>query len=169
MLVIFKIIGIVWPPIPGGILTVASIPIIGWHFAFLADLTGTLIGGTAAYFLGKKYGRKILEALFDENLIKHIDRIKIHEGKEVEGLVILRVFIHSISEIVSYGAGLLGIEYKKFILSTFLAMLVFVPFFYFFEQILEGRNIILNMILTLSSGAVFVYYKDRYFVLEDLE
>lgn len=162
-------IGIVWPPIPGGVLTLASIPVIGWQYAFLADLTGTTIGGSIAYFIGKKYGRKILETLFDEQLIKHIDRIKIHEGKEIEGLVVLRIFIHSISEIVSYGAGVLGIEYKKYLISTILAMIVFIPMFYFFEQILSGKNLVFNILLTLITGSIFVYYKDRYFALEELE
>ena len=56
VLVVLKIVGIIWPPIPGGLLTLGSIPVLGWPLAYSADFLGSMIGSTAAYFLAKKYG-----------------------------------------------------------------------------------------------------------------
>ena len=63
-LFIYKSIGVLFPPIPAGVVTLASIPFLGWFGAYMVDMAGSIFGGIIAYWLGKKYGKKILEKLF---------------------------------------------------------------------------------------------------------
>lgn len=41
VLFLLKILGIVWPPLPGGVFTLAAIPFIGWFPAYLVDFAGS--------------------------------------------------------------------------------------------------------------------------------
>ena len=71
-LFIYKSIGVLFPPIPAGVVTLASIPFLGWFGAYMVDMAGSIFGGMFAYWLGKKYGRKILRKLFNESIVEKI-------------------------------------------------------------------------------------------------
>lgn len=163
VLILIKTVAIVWPPIPGGLLTLGSIPMIGWFNAYLADLIGGLTGSSIAYYLGKRYGHSFLRKIFDEKTIVKINKIKIVKNKELEAIFLVRLFTGIISEAISYGSGLLGIKYRNFLLGTFLASLMFMPFFYLASGILSGKNILLNGIIVLIVGTLFYKLKGRYF------
>ena len=49
ILVFAKVISIIWPPLPGGLLALGSVPIIGWFASFLAEVLGSAIGASVAY------------------------------------------------------------------------------------------------------------------------
>jgi uncharacterized membrane protein YdjX (TVP38/TMEM64 family) len=72
MLVAIKIIGIVWPPISGGLLTLGSIPVIGWWQAYLADLIGSMIGSSMAYYIAKRWGISFMSKIFDRETILQV-------------------------------------------------------------------------------------------------
>lgn len=158
-----KMIGIVWPPIPGGLFTIGSVPVIGWQNAYLAEVIGGLAGATIAHHLGGKYGYKFLKKLFDEPVIERIKKVKIAKNKEVEAIFILRLFTGSISEAVSYGAGLLGVKYRNFIFGTIIAYIFLIPIFYLANNIFSGKNILLNGALVLTLGFLFYKLRGRYF------
>lgn len=63
VLLLIKIFGIIWPPIPGGIFTLASVPVLGWKLAFAVDYSGSLIGSSIAFFIAKN-GAGVLYAGF---------------------------------------------------------------------------------------------------------
>src|SRR6185503_2202024 len=65
LLVLIKIAGIVWPPINGGLLTLGAIPVVGWLPAYLADLTGSTIGSSIAFFIARKWGLDFMRKIFD--------------------------------------------------------------------------------------------------------
>ncbi|OGD56261.1 hypothetical protein A3I57_00580 [Candidatus Beckwithbacteria bacterium RIFCSPLOWO2_02_FULL_47_23] len=60
LIILAKAMSIVYPPLPGIILTLAMILILGWQKAYLIEVTGSLLGVTTAYYLGKQYGEKII-------------------------------------------------------------------------------------------------------------
>ncbi|OGZ58391.1 MAG: hypothetical protein A3B96_00215 [Candidatus Spechtbacteria bacterium RIFCSPHIGHO2_02_FULL_43_15b] len=163
ILVLIKFIGIVWPPIPGGILTLGSIPVIGWFNAYLADIIGGISGACAAYFLGKRYGYAILRKLFDEPVINRISSIKISKKKEIEAIFILRLFTGSISEAVSYGCGLMKISFRNFAIGTFAASVFLIPIFYIAEDLLSGKRILLHISTIIIVGFIFYKLRGRYF------
>ncbi|MFY9458019.1 MAG: VTT domain-containing protein [Candidatus Spechtbacterales bacterium] len=163
VLVFIKIIAIVWPPLPGGLLTFASVPIIGWFPAFLAETIGGLAGSSVAYYLGKKYGYAFLRKVLDEKFITRIQRIKIAGKKELEAIFFLRLFTGLISEAVSYGSGVIGVKYRNFFLGTLAAEIVFMPTFYFFNEIIAGRNLAIYAPVALILALVFWRMRGRYF------
>lgn len=162
-LVFFKALAIVWPPIPGGLLTLGSVAVIGWQYAFLAQVIGGLLGGSIAFFLGRKYGLWILEKLFDQAVIEKVQKFKIFDHREFEAIFMLRIFTGAISEAISYGSGLIGIKYRNFILATLCAFVFEIPFFLLAQSILNGKNLWLSGALVLVGGFLFYKLKGRYF------
>lgn len=163
VLALIKMIGIVWPPIPGGLFTLGSVPVIGWFNAYLAEVIGGLAGATIAHHLGNKYGYKFLRKLFDDSVIERIKKIKIAKNKEIEAIFILRLFTGSISEAVSYGAGLLNIKYRNFILGTIIGYLFLMPIFYVADSLFDGKKIVMNAAIVLTLGFLFYKLRGRYF------
>ena len=158
-----KILGILWPPLPGGLFTLGSIPAIGWELAYIADLVGNIIGSSGAFFIGKKYGSRLLKRFFDPSTIEKIQNVKIKKGKEFEAVVILKIIYSSFGEVVSYGAGMLGISYSKFIIGSFLVWQINIPIFFMASKALEGKLLIINVILIVFAVLLFYKIKGRYF------
>ncbi len=163
-LVVIKIIGIVWPPLPGAVFTLASIPFLGWFLAYLLDLIGSLLGSSIAYWLGRKYGFPFLKKLFGDDLVKRVKKFKIRPKREIESVFLLRVFGGGVLlEIVSYASGLLSISYRNFLIGSILShMLIGIPVYYFVGSLFDGRN----LILVVASAVVFVLlfwkFRNRY-------
>ena len=163
ILIFIKIVAIVWPPLPGGILTFGSIPVIGWLPSFFAEVLSSMIGSSIAYYLGKKYGYSFLRKIFDERIILKIQRIKISKKKEFEGIFFLRIFTGMISEAISYGSGLVGIRFRNFFVATLLVELAWLPIFYAFSDLFAGRNMILYLPPVVILAIIFWKMRGRYF------
>ncbi len=164
VLLLLKIIGIVYPPMPGGILTLGAIPIVGWKFAYLIDFLGNTIGATIAYYLGKEYGFIILNKLFDENIVQKFRKIKIKKDKELETIIVIRILGANVVEIISYGAGLLKIDFPKFLFATIVShMAVGIPIYYFANNIFSTSNIFTTVIFSALGFFVIWKLKGRYF------
>lgn len=163
VLVFLKVLGIVWPPIPGGLLTLGSIPVLGWFYAWLADFTGSVIGSSMAFYLGRKYGYKFLKMIFDQSTIDKISIVKMKTHREIEGIAVLKLFYGFISEFISYASGLLGIKYLNFLLGTLLASVGSFFSFYLANNIFKGENIAINVLLLITAVILFFRMKGRYF------
>lgn len=164
-LFIYKSVGILFPPIPAGLVTMASIPFLGWFTAYLVDFFGSIFGGSIAYFLGKKYGHPLLNKILGNELTRKIEKIKIKKDKEIESVFVYRIALGStILEAIYYGAGFLKIGFKNFLIGSMLSHIVVgVPSFFLANNILNGQNIVLTIALTVV-GIVFVLFtKGRYF------
>lgn len=162
-LIFVKILGILWPPLPGGLFTLGSIPVIGWELAYIADLIGGLIGSSSAFFIGKRYGFRLLRKFFDLSTVEKIQNVNIKKGKELEAVVVLKLVYSSVGEIVSYGAGLLGINYSKFLVGNLLALQINMPIFFMASKALEGKLLIVNVIAIVFAILLFYKLKGRYF------
>lgn len=165
LLVFFKTLGILFPPIPGGLVTLGAVPFIGWQYAFISDLAGSLFGSTIAYYIGKRYGFSIIERIFGEKIGSKIRKIKVRPNRQTELIITLRIFTGSILfEAISYSAGIIGIGYRSFIVGTFISQtLVGMPVFIFINHVaLTPQNIAVNILLMLVSLAVIFKFKGRY-------
>lgn len=163
-LFLIKVLGIVWPPIPGGILTLGAIPIVGWPLAYLIDLAGSVVGCSIAFYLGKRYGLKFLNKIFDQSSLEKIKKLNIRKDREIEAVAVLRILTGStISEAVCYGAGLLGVKYQNFFIgSTAVHLLFGIPSYYFAGNLFEGKNFIVNGIIVLISIPIILKLRKRY-------
>lgn len=164
LLTIIKIIGIVFPPLPGGLLTLGAIPVIGWQYAYLADLLGLSLGSSIAYFIGKRYGYGLLHKLFDDSAIEKIRKIKVVKKREIETVFMLRAFLGSaITEIVCYAAGILNIRYRNFLIGSTLSHIVMgIPFYYFANSLFSKKQIVVNLILMGIVLPLLWKFRSRY-------
>jgi len=161
-LVVIKITGTVWPPIPGGTINIASIPLLGWSLAFLVDLIGGVIGGSLAYLFGRKWGSRLLNKIFDTKTLDFLNKIRVPEEKQFEAILVFHT-LGPVIELVAYGSGFLRVRYKNYLLGwlashTILAL----PLFYLAEGIFSKSFLYHGTILLVGIILLFVLRK-RYF------
>ena len=158
-------IGVVWPPIPGGLLTLGAIPIVGWQTAYIVDFTASTTGSVIAYYIGKKYGLTFLKKIFDEATIKRIKNIKVKKNRQIETVIIMRVlFGTTIVEAVSYAAGLIKIDAPQFAIGAAIShMIVAIPIFYFAGNIFSNQNLLINMLVLFIAIPLLWKFRSRYF------
>lgn len=163
--VAIKFVGIVWPPLPGGIFVMGTIPMIGWPAALAANFIGTILGNTGAYFLGKKYGWKLLDKIAGVEATNRIRKIKIKPGKELEGVLVYQFVMSSIFvEGISFGAGLLGIKLWQLLVGSAVAGIVLgIPMFYLAGFALQPGNIWVRVVAIAVCLVLVIKLKDRYF------
>lgn len=164
ILFLIKISGVVWPPISGGIFTLGSIPFIGWFPAYLVDFSGSFVGSTIDFYLGRKYGYPFLEKIFDESTIDKIRKIKIKPGREIETVTYLRIFTGSLfMEAICYGAGLLNIKFSRFVIGSIISHLVVgIPTFYLIGGIFNINNLTFGILGFAIIIPLFIKLKGRF-------
>ena len=159
-----KVLGIVWPPLSGGVLTLGAIPIIGWFPAYLVDFTGSTIGASLAFLIGKKYGYPFLEKIFDENTIDKIKKLKIKPNREIEAITTLRIFTGSLfMEAICYAAGLLNVRFISFLIGSIIShIIVGIPSFYLIGGLFNLNNLIFGILGFVIIIPLFVKLKGRF-------
>ena len=161
LLILWRIIGIIFPAIPAGVVSFALVPIFGWFKTYIYTVTGILIGTSISFFLARKFGEPLAERFVP---IKKLHRLedKLTEKQKFLGIVALRLFTVPVMDFSSYAAGLTRISFPKFFLATLIASLPDIAIFYFGEKLYEtifGRSVI------IAVGALF-FMGTGYFVLK---
>lgn len=164
VLFFLKIMGIVWPPLPGGVFTLAAIPFIGWFPAYLVDFAGSLAGSSIAFLVGKKYGYPFLEKLFDKSTIDKIRNLKIKPNREIEAITTLRIFTGSLfMEAICYAAGLLNVRFFSFFMGSIIShIIVGIPSFYLIGGLFNLNNLIFGVLGFVIIIPIFIKLKGRY-------
>ncbi len=165
LLVLIKIIGLVWPPVPGGIATVLAIPFIGWQMAYLIDLVGTIIGAVLCYLIAKKWGYSLLSHIFDTATLEKIASAQVTENRQAEfGFTMTILSRLVMTEISFYAAGILRLNFWKFMLGAVGShVLLTLPSYYFAKTVLETTSPASFFVgLLLLIPLVFIV-KKRYF------
>ena len=139
------VLEVVVAPIPGAILyTVGGIlfgPLLGGTIAFVANI----IGSTIAFYIGKKI-------ILDEETLKKKDRLdKMINQYGGYSIFLLRINPLTSSDIFSFLAGVLRMDFKKFILGTTLALapLVYIQS-YLGEEIFLKSKILFSVLIIAS-------------------
>jgi len=162
VLVIIKITGTVWPPIPGGAINIASIPLLGWSLAFLVDLIGGVIGGSLAYLFGRKWGARLLNKIFDTKTLDFLNKIRVPEEKQFEAILVFHT-LGPVIELVAYGSGFLRVRYKNYLLGWLVSHIILaLPLFYLAEGIFQRSFLYHGSILIIGVVALYLLRK-RYF------
>ncbi len=108
--------------IPGEPFEVAAGYVFGWLGGTLLTVGGILVGQTIVFLLVKKYGVKILDLFIPREKLESIRFLR--KSKNAARLLFILFFIPGTpKDILSYGAGLLPVDIKQFLLITTLARL----------------------------------------------
>lgn len=134
IIISWRVLAIVIPPIPGGMFSLALIPVYGWLQSYLFALTGVLVGSSIAFWLGRIY-REPLVRRFVPLQHLHNYESRLSERTEFLAFLAIRFTTSAILDFMSYVAGLSKISYPKFIIATAISTLPDALFYYLTDQI----------------------------------
>lgn len=163
ILFLLKIFAIVWPPFAATVIIMGLMPIIGFWNAFLVDYIGEVVGSSIVYFISRRWGDRLVPKILGRSLYERVMKIKINKDNEFEFLFLLRILGGNFFELVCYAAGLLGIGYRNFFLTTISAyfLLSFV-FFKLTEGLFSRTTFFLSAGLIIALVVFFKYLRKRY-------
>jgi len=169
-LIVIKSISVVFPPLPSVVMTLSAIPIVGWFNAYLIDYVGSILGSSVSYFIAYKYGVSVLSKILDKNTVESLNQVKIKKGREIEGVIVLRVLTGAtLVEAVNYGAGLLKVPYNKFLIGFLISHPLFgIPTFYLVKNIIQNVNLPVTVLLATAGIASIYLLRNRYFEHEQI-
>ncbi len=168
-LVLWRIIGIIFPAIPAGVVSFAVVPLFGWFKTYLYTLTGILIGTSASFWLARKFREPLIGNFASLKKIHKIEN-ELSERQEFFIILAFRLFTAPVMDFSSYAAGLTKISFRKFLLATFIASLPDIAIFYFGEQLYKtvfGRSVIVAVSILFFIG--IGYFLIKKFVVSQKE
>lgn len=161
ILILWRILGILIPAIPAGIVSFAAVPIFGWLATYIYTLTGILMGTSISFWLARKFKEPLVGKFVPLKKLHQLEG-ELSERKRFLAIVALRLFTVPVMDFSSYAAGLTRISFPKFFLATLLASLPDIAIFYFGEQLFKtvfGKSVI------IAVGALF-FIGTGYFIIK---
>jgi uncharacterized membrane protein YdjX (TVP38/TMEM64 family) len=134
LLVLWRILGIVIPPIPGGAVSLALIPVLGWLPSYIYAVIGVTVGSSIAFWLAR-WWREPLVARFVPLQQLHAWQQALSEKQALWSFIGIRFATGPILDFVSYAAGLTRLPYRTFLVATLLSELPQMATFYFGEAV----------------------------------
>lgn len=160
IIISWRIIAIIIPPIPGGILSFAFIPIIGWFWAYVYSEIGVLIGASLAFFIARKF-REPVASRFVPIQSLHAWEEKLSSKKEFFAFLGIRIAAASVMDFISFAAGLSKMNYRKFILATMIAELPLLAWYYFgevaYDKYTQKSGLISGAIIVIALVVVLYF------------
>ena len=155
------IVQVVIPPIPAELIVIGSGKLYGVLTTALVAGSGLFAGGVLVYFFGRYIHKRFNSTFEKEKVSKVIKRLR-----EVETFILLvRILPYNPSDVISYAAGIIKIDLKKYIIITF-----FVSFgrsfllAYFGSYIEDTKSLFIIFGILLFSALVgwfFVFKKKK--------
>lgn len=165
VLLLFKALSVIYPPVPGTILTLASVPIIGWPLAYLTDVIGGIVGGVVSFQLSKKYGQRLLNSILGKTITNKILSIKLKDRNQIESAIVLRIASGGIfSDGLAWGASLIGFRLLPFEIGYVIShAITTLPVFYFLGISVQFNSWLLLGTAMIVGWLVIYKFKGRYF------
>lgn len=112
--IFLQLFQVVFPVIPGGASCLAGVLAFGPIMGFIYNYIGLVLGSCIAYFLSRKYGRRLVEKLFQEETIERYMQY-IHHSK-FSKIFFVGIFLPGLpDDLLCYVAGLSDMNFKKFL------------------------------------------------------
>lgn len=165
-LILWRILGIIVPAIPAGVVSFAVVPLFGWQLTYLYTLIGILIGTSLSFWLARRFREPLVARFLPLQKIHKLEDSLSHKKRFV-AVVALRLFTVPVMDFSSYIAGLTKISFGKFFLATIIASIPDIGIFYFGEELYKrvfGKSIAIAVAMLFFIGlAYFLFrrYKNR--------
>lgn len=157
--VLIQAAAIIIPPIPGAIVRLPLLAILGPMKGLILIYLVTVPAECINFILAKKYGRPIVKKLVGNNAMERVDHYTKDAG--LGTLVVLKLLEDSFFDYISYGLGLTSIPVKQFVLVNFTVGIPVIILDYFI--LTRAPNFTSSIILLeVSTGLItagFVAYK----------
>lgn len=120
ILIGLQVFQIVFAPIPGHILGFAAGYLFGALNGTLYCLAGIFIGASIAFWIGRLFGRRLLQTFINPDKMHHFDNYVIHKGPFVIFVLLLLPF-SPLGDIIYFLSGLTAIPFLIYILIVLIA------------------------------------------------
>jgi uncharacterized membrane protein YdjX (TVP38/TMEM64 family) len=154
LLILWRITSIVIPPIPGGIISIAMIPVFGWFASFLYATIGVLIGCCVAFLLARRYREKVVKRFISLQQI-HQWESKLSQNQEFWAFVMIRFTTGPVMDFMSYIAGLSKISFQKFFVVTLITLLPDALYYYAGDKIYQQSPTLAIVSLLIFVGVFY--------------
>ncbi|MEK7521717.1 MAG: VTT domain-containing protein [Patescibacteria group bacterium] len=154
VIVLWRTLSTVVPPIPGGVISLALLPILGWFQSFIFASIGVLTGTSIAFLLARKYRHKVARKFVPIKQLQEWEG-RFNEKTKFFAFLGLRLLTAPVFDFVSYVAGLSKISFKTFFFANALALLPDALFFYVGEELYK-RSAFIAVFAIL--GALMLFY-----------
>lgn len=160
----WRIIAIVIPPLPGGVLSFAFVPIIGWLGAYIYGEIGVIIGASMAFYIGRLFREPVLKKFIPLKTL-HEWEGRLSKRQEFITFLGIRLAGASVMDFISYAAGLSKISYKKFIAATIIAELPIAIWYFLgevtYKEFAQRGSILATVVFLLAFGVIYYFAKNH--------
>ncbi|MEE8400923.1 MAG: VTT domain-containing protein [Candidatus Hydrothermarchaeaceae archaeon] len=142
-------------PLPSSAIALSAGALCGIFLGSLYIWIGALIGASLCFFISKKYGKSLLKGKFSPGKTEKINNFMASYG--FFAILVARLIPLISFDIVSYGAGLTTISFRRFFIATAIGI---IPgtLFYTWLGLTILRFETLGLVLTLIMILAMVYY-----------
>lgn len=150
---------VVFPYIPGPVLSIAGGYIFGVWKGTLFNLIANTIGSLIAFFIAKKLGRPVVERMFTRKQLLKYD--KFFDKYSLVIIFLCRTQVFMPNDFISYASGLVKhLNWKKYTIATFLG---YIPQFLLLNSVgaeLQTGLFTIRMLwyLILAAAAALIYF-----------
>lgn len=113
MLMVFQS---VLAPLPAFLITFANASLFGWIYGALLSWTSAMAGATLCFFIGRIYGRDVVQKFINQSHLEKVD--KFFEDYGDRAVLIGRLLPFISFDGVSYAAGLTNMSFLSFFWAT---------------------------------------------------
>lgn len=164
LLIFFRTIGMVIPPIPGGVISFALIPVLGWFWTAVYSMIGLTLGAVIAFLIARKFREPVI-ARFVPLRDLHKWEGKLSGKTEFFAFLGIRMMTGPIMDFISYVAGLSKISFWKFLLATIIAEIPGMFAYYLggqaYKKVSAENGVYVGIGVLLAVGVAFFYFKDH--------
>jgi uncharacterized membrane protein YdjX (TVP38/TMEM64 family) len=161
-LILWRILGIIVPAIPAGVVSFAVVPLFGWQLTYVYTLIGILVGTSTSFWLARKFREPLVARFLPLQKIHKLEDSLSHKKRFI-AIVALRLFTVPVMDFSSYIAGLTKISFAKFFLATIIASIPDIGIFYLGEELYKrvfGKSIAIAVaMLFFLALAYFLFRK----------
>jgi uncharacterized membrane protein YdjX (TVP38/TMEM64 family) len=162
LLILWRILGMIIPPIPGGIVSLALIPVIGWFASFVYASIGILIGCSIAFFLARKYREPLVKKFVTLQMI-HQWEGRMSEKTEFWTFVGIRFATGPVMDFMSYIAGLSNISFRKFFIASLISLAPDAVYYYLGDRLYSHNPYLGAVSFLLFVVLIYVGEKTKFF------
>lgn len=161
--ILLKSSTIIFAPLGGNPIYLVGESMFGFQKAFVLLFIGDMIGYTAVFWLGKRYGRKIMEWLLSSEQLQIVNE-KMAKIATWKTFAVTRILFLGLSDAVSYAVALTPLPFWQYLIITLIAVVVNILILMLVGTLLVTSSlsyVILIIVMTIAPFAVYWFRKKK--------
>lgn len=160
---VLQVLQVIIALIPGGVIQILGGVLFGGLWGTLLCIAGILLGTLIIYLLVKNFGKPLVEAVFDDKVVKRFSFLQ--DSKKLELVIFILFLLPGLpKDLLTYVAPLTKIKMTTFVVLSTLARVPAIIMSTVFGSSLSDGNIfnaIVIFIIVAVMGVIGILYKDK--------